>query len=69
MSPQVAIGAVGKVQTIPRFDAQGEVVAANIMPVSWAGDHRIIDGATMARFSNVWRGYLQEPQTMLADLR
>jgi 2-oxoisovalerate dehydrogenase E2 component (dihydrolipoyl transacylase) len=44
MTPQVAIGAIGKLQTVPRFDSQGEVVAANLMPVSWAGDHRVIDG-------------------------
>lgn len=37
--------------------------------VSWAGDHRVVDGATMARFSNLWKAYLQDPVAMLADMR
>ena len=36
--------------------------------VSWSADHRIIDGATMARFSNAWIGYLENPVTMLLHL-
>lgn len=36
--------------------------------VSWSADHRIIDGATMARFSNTWIGYLEQPTTMLLKL-
>ena len=27
------------------------------------------DGATIARFSNVWKGYMEAPSTMLAMLR
>ncbi|KAF3834601.1 hypothetical protein F7725_027159 [Dissostichus mawsoni] len=40
---------------LPRFDAGGQVVPAHIMNVSWSADHRIIDGATMSRFSNLWK--------------
>merc|ERR1711871_470910 len=50
MPPQVAIGAVGKLQTLPRFDSDGNVVPRTIMNISWSADHRVIDGATMARF-------------------
>lgn len=45
------------------------VVPAHILTVSWVGDHRVVDGATLARFSNAWRGYLEAPLTMLAELR
>ena len=45
------------------------VVAAHVMAVSWAGDHRVIDGATMARFSNAWKGFLENPASMLAQLK
>jgi 2-oxoisovalerate dehydrogenase E2 component (dihydrolipoyl transacylase) len=38
------------------------------MTVSWSGDHRVIDGGTIARFNNVWMGYLQNPPTMLAAM-
>lgn len=68
MPPQVAIGALGKIQMIPRFKA-GEVVPSHVVYVSWAADHRIIDGATMARFSNVWKEYLEHPALMIADMK
>jgi len=66
--PEVAIVALGKVQTLPRFDASGNVIARKIMTVSWSGDHRVIDGATMARFSNQWKEYLEVPSSMLASM-
>jgi 2-oxoisovalerate dehydrogenase E2 component (dihydrolipoyl transacylase) len=77
MSPQVAIGAVGRIQTLPRFNdekaaADGSdmsVSAVRLMNVSWAADHRVVDGATMALFANTWKGFLEQPQTMLAMLR
>eukprot|EP01052_Picozoa_sp_SAG31_P030971 SAG31_NODE_3230_length_4516_cov_3.158252_6_plen_70_part_00 len=50
MIPQVCIGALGKIQRLPRFDSADpdKVVAAHILHVSWAADHRIIDGANSA---------------------
>uniref|UniRef100_A0A3Q3EXT7 Dihydrolipoamide acetyltransferase component of pyruvate dehydrogenase complex n=1 Tax=Labrus bergylta TaxID=56723 RepID=A0A3Q3EXT7_9LABR len=69
LPPEVAIGALGKIQVLPRFDAVGQVVRAHIMNVSWSADHRIIDGATMCRFSNLWREYLENPATMVLDLK
>lgn len=69
MSPEVAIGAIGRVQVLPRFNSKGEVIRASIMQVSWSADHRIIDGATMARFSNLWKAYLENPSSMILDLK
>ena len=66
--PEVAIVALGKIQSLPRFDEQGNVVARNIMTVSWSGDHRVIDGGTIARFNNRWKGYLEQPASMLAAM-
>ncbi len=66
--PEVAIVALGRVQILPRFDEQGNVLARKIMTVSWSGDHRVIDGATMARFSNLWKQYLEKPSSMLVDM-
>lgn len=66
--PEVAIVALGKIQKLPRFDDQGNVMARNIMTVSWSGDHRVIDGGTIARFNNCWKGYLEQPATMLAAM-
>jgi len=63
--PEVAIVALGKVQALPRFNAKGEVVARQLMQISWSGDHRVIDGGTIARFTNLWKQYLEQPATML----
>lgn len=67
--PEVAIVALGKLQTLPRFNAKGEVQARQIMQVSWSGDHRVIDGGTIARFCNLWKQYLEQPQDMLLAMR
>ncbi|MDX1599722.1 MAG: dihydrolipoyllysine-residue acetyltransferase [Marinobacter sp.] len=67
-APEVAIVALGRTQKLPRFDANGQVVERSILTVSWAGDHRIIDGGTIARFCNRWKGYLESPQSMLLHL-
>lgn len=67
-APEVAIVALGRTQKLPRFDANGQVVERAIMTVSWAGDHRIIDGGTIARFCNRWKRYLESPQTMLLHM-
>lgn len=68
--PQVAIGAVGKIQRLPRFvDDSNDVVEAHICTVSWAGDHRVVDGATMARFHGQVKHYMQEPLAILKNCK
>ena len=68
---QVCIGALGRMQRVPRFDPADpdKVVAARVFPVSWSADHRVVDGGTLARFSNTWKAYLENPALMLADAR
>ncbi|KAH8373907.1 hypothetical protein KR200_006944 [Drosophila serrata] len=65
MAPQVAIGAMGRTKAVPRFNDKDEVVKAYVMSVSWSADHRVIDGVTMASFSNVWKQYLEKPALFL----
>ncbi|WP_125779784.1 dihydrolipoyllysine-residue acetyltransferase [Pseudoalteromonas rubra] len=67
--PEVAIVALGKLQHLPRFDDKGNVVSRAIMQVSWSGDHRVIDGGTIARFNNLWKSYLEEPAKMMMAMR
>jgi len=66
--PEAAIVALGKLQTLPRFNDQGEVEARKIMQVSWSGDHRIIDGGSIARFCNLWKSFLEQPSNMLVHM-
>ena len=67
--PEAAIVALGKLQTLPRFNEQGNVEARSIMQVSWSGDHRIIDGGSIARFCNLWKVFLEKPSNMLVHMR
>lgn len=81
--PQVMIGAIGKFQVVPRYTAAngdaassdaiygGDAVVrpATVMNVSWSADHRVIDGATVARFSNHWKALVENPTAMLGQLR
>ena len=66
--PEAAIVALGKLQTLPRFNARGDVEARSIMQVSWSGDHRIIDGGSIARFCNLWKSFLEKPSNMLIHM-
>jgi 2-oxoisovalerate dehydrogenase E2 component (dihydrolipoyl transacylase) len=81
--PQVVILALGKFQVVPKYvnekgtaasfeDAlSGSCVAhpTPLMNISLSADHRVVDGASVARFSNLMRKYLQSPSQMLTDLR
>ena len=83
VTPQVVIGAFGRFQVVPRYvDEQGKparnedifsgsakVAPTTIMNASWAADHRVVDGASVARFSNQMKAYLENPAAMLAELR
>ena len=39
------------------------------MNISWAADHRVLDGATVARFSNKWKYYIEDPTKMILHLK
>jgi 2-oxoisovalerate dehydrogenase E2 component (dihydrolipoyl transacylase) len=69
--PQVATDAIGQIQRLPRFEtsSSGNVVAAHVMVTSWAGDHRFLDGATLARFNGSVKRYMENPSLMLLHLK
>jgi 2-oxoisovalerate dehydrogenase E2 component (dihydrolipoyl transacylase) len=66
---EVCIGGLGKAKTIPRFDGSMNVVPRTILNSSWSGDHRVIDGVTMARMVDLWKSYVENPEQMLLRLR
>ncbi|KAJ2897519.1 uncharacterized protein MKZ38_004642 [Zalerion maritima] len=53
LAPMTAILAVGKIDQVPAFrtDASGheEIVKKHQVVLSWSADHRVLDGATVAR--------------------
>jgi 2-oxoisovalerate dehydrogenase E2 component (dihydrolipoyl transacylase) len=69
IASEMAIVALGRMQTLPRFDDNGVVIAKQVMPVSWSADHRIIDGATIARFGNLWKTLIENPALLASELR
>ncbi|KAH6691281.1 2-oxoacid dehydrogenase acyltransferase [Plectosphaerella plurivora] len=66
---EVAILGVGRMRAVPAFDDDGAVVKKHITNFSWSADHRVIDGATMARAAEVVRRVVQEPDVMVMHLR
>lgn len=66
---EVAILGIGKARTIPAFDEQDRVIKKDVMNFSWSADHRVVDGATMARMGERIRAFIEEPGMMMARLR
>ncbi|ANB13624.1 alpha-ketoglutarate dehydrogenase KGD2 [Sugiyamaella lignohabitans] len=66
---EVAIGGLGKSHVVPRYDAKQNLVPRTIINSSWSGDHRVIDGVTMARMVARWKAYVEHPEKMLVSLK
>jgi pyruvate dehydrogenase E2 component (dihydrolipoamide acetyltransferase) len=60
--PEAAILAVGALQQVPWVDeATGAVVVMDRMRLGLSCDHRVVDGATGARFLSTLRIVLESP--------
>ena len=62
--PEAAIIAVGGAEAVPVV-RDGQVVVRNIMNVTMSCDHRVIDGATGAKFLKTFKDMLEQPALML----
>lgn len=71
--PQVAIAAMCKIRTVGKYvkkpDGGLDLKPVEIMGVSMSCDHRIIDGATGARFITVVKDYIENIDTLLLSLK
>ncbi|CAL1397263.1 unnamed protein product [Linum trigynum] len=67
--PEVAIIAMGRIQKVPHFDEKGNVYPASIMTVNIGADHRVLDGATVARFCSEWKRLIEKPELFILQLR
>jgi 2-oxoisovalerate dehydrogenase E2 component (dihydrolipoyl transacylase) len=76
--PAVAMGALGRIKTLPRYEKEDEddsssggmkIVPAKIMTVTWAADHRFLDGASLGRFHGTFQKAVEEPYSILANLK
>lgn len=71
---QVAILGIGRMRDVPDVieDNAGQWKVNGIRKVcnfSWSADHRVVDGATMARAAGVVRALVEEPDVMVMHLR
>ncbi len=62
--PEAAILAVGRVEEKPVV-VDGQVVPGKRMRMTMSCDHRVVNGATGARFLQTLRAFLEEPTMML----
>lgn len=74
---QVAIVGIGRARTIPSFAVDestgaadfGKVVPKQVINTSWSGDHRVLDGMTMAKMADRFKEYLESPELMMLNLK
>ncbi len=66
--PEVAILLVGRSRKLPVVMPDDSIQPRLMMPLSLSYDHRLVDGATAARFLNDIIGYLQAPSRLLLAL-
>ena len=62
--PQVAILLVGRTRIVPQIEDDA-VVPRLMMPLSITYDHRLVDGAAAARFTNEVKSFLAAPGRLL----
>lgn len=63
--PQSAILAIGRIQHLPRFDEQGELMRAAEVKLTLSCDHRVVDGMVGARFLDTLVSVLENPLLLL----
>ncbi|KII86261.1 hypothetical protein PLICRDRAFT_55995 [Plicaturopsis crispa FD-325 SS-3] len=61
----VVIGRAKWVWDVNRGDGRGERRLQ--VGVSWAADHRVVEGAELAAFVECWRGYVEAPERLIVD--
>ncbi|KAK8709835.1 hypothetical protein V6N13_060837 [Hibiscus sabdariffa] len=67
--PEVAIIAMGRIQKLPRVADDGDIYSASIMTVNIGADHRVLDGATVARFCNEWKRFIEKPELLMLHMK
>ncbi|SPO41224.1 related to CHL1 - protein of the DEAH box family [Pseudozyma flocculosa] len=80
---QLAIGAMGRSRHQPRFasdvpgykkgslspEEEDRIVKRLIMPVSFTGDHRVLEGVELARFVGRWKQLVERPDLWFGLLK
>lgn len=64
--PEVAILGVHRIRKRPAV-VDNQIVARDMVNLSISFDHRVVDGATIARFMNEYLKYVQVPELLLVE--
>ncbi len=64
--PECAILGLGRIEEKVMV-VNGKVVVRKVLPFSISFDHRITDGAEVARFANTFKSHLEDPGLLLMD--
>ncbi|KAK5116016.1 hypothetical protein LTR62_000472 [Meristemomyces frigidus] len=67
--PQVAIVGIGRSKVVPAFDENEELVRKEELTLSWSADHRVVDGAECARCAERVRSMIEDPASMMVNMR
>jgi len=65
--PEVAILGLGRLHERPVLEDE-DLTNRKFLPLCLSFDHRLIDGADAARFTNTIKQYLEQPALLMADL-
>ena len=66
---ELAILGIGRAREVPAFDSDGKVVRRKVASFCWSADHRVVDGATMARMAGRVKDLLEDPRRMVVEMR
>ncbi|KAF9695889.1 hypothetical protein EKO04_005831 [Ascochyta lentis] len=69
VTPQVGILGIGRAKVVPAFGEDGELVRREECVFSWSADHRVIDGAYVARAAEEVRKSIEGVESMLVRMR
>ncbi|KAL3508118.1 hypothetical protein ACH5RR_033500 [Cinchona calisaya] len=67
--PEVCIIALGRIQKVPHFTEDGNVYPSSVLTVNIGADHRVLDGAAVARFCNEWKLSIEKPELLMLHMR
>lgn len=68
-TPEVCIIALGRIQTIPHYAEDGSLYPLSVMTINIGADHRVLDGAMVAKFCNEWKLYIEKPELLLLNMK
>lgn len=69
VGPQVGILGIGRAKIIPVFGKNDELMKREECVFSWSADHRVVDGAYVARAAEEVRKYIERVDSMLVRMR